>query len=73
MREYLEEDFVEEVTNRTGYPGRIWYLPHHAVIREDKTTTRLDLNSNNNSTCSELTRFEPEDPNLLPEPVLVLL
>ncbi|KRX38442.1 hypothetical protein T05_14190 [Trichinella murrelli] len=73
MREYLEEDFVEEVTDRTGYPGRMWYLPHHAVIREDKTTTRLDLNSNNNSICSELTRFEPEDPNLLPEPVLVLL
>ncbi|KRY64891.1 hypothetical protein T4A_10365 [Trichinella pseudospiralis] len=43
MREYLEEDFVEEVTDRTGYPGRIWYLPHHAVIREDKTTTKCRI------------------------------
>ncbi|KRX69756.1 hypothetical protein T06_5276 [Trichinella sp. T6] len=31
----MEEEFVEELMDRTGYPGRIWYLPHHAVIRED--------------------------------------
>ncbi|KRZ47685.1 hypothetical protein T02_710 [Trichinella nativa] len=43
MREYLEEDFVEEVTDRTGYPGRIWYLPHHAVIREDKITIKCRI------------------------------
>ncbi|KRZ68101.1 hypothetical protein T08_14324 [Trichinella sp. T8] len=33
--ENMEEEFLEEVTDRTGYPGRIWYLPHHTVIRED--------------------------------------
>ncbi|KRZ49688.1 hypothetical protein T02_9300 [Trichinella nativa] len=27
--------YERELTDRTGYPGRIWYLPHHAVIRED--------------------------------------
>ncbi|KRX26299.1 hypothetical protein T07_8519 [Trichinella nelsoni] len=43
MREYLEEDFVEEVTDRTGYPGRIWYLPHHAVIREDNIITKCRI------------------------------
>ncbi|KRZ82897.1 hypothetical protein T08_1935 [Trichinella sp. T8] len=42
MREYLE-DFVEEVTDRTGYPGRIWYLPHHAVIQEDKITIKCRI------------------------------
>ncbi|KRZ48485.1 hypothetical protein T02_5855 [Trichinella nativa] len=31
MQEYLEEDFVEEVTDKTGSPGRIWYLPQHAI------------------------------------------
>ncbi|KRY44476.1 hypothetical protein T03_11760 [Trichinella britovi] len=43
MREYLEEDFMEEVTDRTGYPGRIWYLLHHAVIREDKITIKCRI------------------------------
>ncbi|KRZ48027.1 hypothetical protein T02_431 [Trichinella nativa] len=33
MKEYLENEFVEEVNDVQGRPGGTWYLPHHTVLR----------------------------------------
>ena len=49
MREYdtiikgqLQQGIVEEVCQPDeGIPGRVHYLPHHAVVRKDKETTKV--------------------------------
>ncbi|KRX12340.1 hypothetical protein T07_9691, partial [Trichinella nelsoni] len=43
MKEYLENGFVEEVNDVQGQPGRTWYLPHHPVLREDKSSTKCRI------------------------------
>ncbi|KRZ75294.1 Gypsy retrotransposon integrase-like protein 1 [Trichinella papuae] len=43
MKEYLENGFVEEVNDVKGRPGRTWYLPHHTVLREDKSSTKCRI------------------------------
>ncbi|XP_003369740.1 zinc knuckle protein [Trichinella spiralis] len=43
MKEYLENGFVEEVNDVQGRPGRTWYLPHHTVLREDKSSTKCRI------------------------------
>ncbi|KRZ15249.1 hypothetical protein T11_16503 [Trichinella zimbabwensis] len=43
MKEYLENGFVEEVNDQKGRPGRTWYLPHHPVLREDKSSTKCRI------------------------------
>ncbi|KRZ81250.1 hypothetical protein T08_8345, partial [Trichinella sp. T8] len=35
--------FVEEVNDLQGRPGRTWYLPHHTVLREDKSSTKCRI------------------------------
>ncbi|KRZ49070.1 hypothetical protein T02_10471 [Trichinella nativa] len=39
MKEYLEEEFVEEVFHTHSQIGRTWHLPHHTIVREDKLST----------------------------------
>ena len=42
IREQMKSGIVETVTSPGGGPiGRVHYLPHHAVVREDKETTKL--------------------------------
>ncbi|KFD66953.1 hypothetical protein M514_20819 [Trichuris suis] len=36
----LSNGWVEEVNYGSGQTGKFWNLPHHAVFREDKTTTK---------------------------------
>ncbi|KRZ97647.1 hypothetical protein T08_3806 [Trichinella sp. T8] len=43
MKEYLENGFVEEVNDLKGRPGITWYLPHHTVLREDKSSTKCRI------------------------------
>ncbi|KHJ42896.1 hypothetical protein D918_06980 [Trichuris suis] len=40
MDAYVSNGWVEEVNYDSGQSGKIWNLPHHAVFREDKTTTK---------------------------------
>ena len=51
MKDQLEAGVVEEVST-TGEPGKTHYLPHRAVIREDKKSTKLrvvfDASAKNN-------------------------
>ena len=44
IREQIKNGVVEEVSEpETGEVGRVHYLPHHAVIRRDKETTKLRI------------------------------
>lgn len=41
MREYEELGHMQQVHNYENPPSRCYHLPHHAVIREDSTTTKV--------------------------------
>ncbi|KRX74233.1 hypothetical protein T06_14228 [Trichinella sp. T6] len=43
IKNYMERGWIEEAENKDGIPGKTWYLPHHAVYRNDKTTTRCRI------------------------------
>ena len=44
IRDQIEKGIVEEVHQPTsGEAGKVHYLPHHAVIRRDKETTKLRI------------------------------
>ncbi|CDW53743.1 RVT 1 and Peptidase A17 and DUF1758 domain contai ning protein [Trichuris trichiura] len=42
MNKYIRNGWVEK-TNQKGLEGRTWYLPHHMVVRHDKTSTRYRI------------------------------
>ena len=42
IHSYLEQGIVEKVENM-GDPGMVHYLPHRAVIREDKETSKVRI------------------------------
>lgn len=41
IKEQLEKGIIETVNEAEPAPGKVHYLPHHAVVRTDKTTTKL--------------------------------
>ncbi|XP_068708195.1 uncharacterized protein [Montipora capricornis] len=43
INEYLEKGFAEEVSDQTDENGTVRYLPHHAVFRDDKRTTKCRI------------------------------
>ncbi|KRY08681.1 hypothetical protein T12_3094 [Trichinella patagoniensis] len=42
----MEKGCIEEKKEMDGIPGKTWYLPHHAVYRDDGTSTRCRLYRN---------------------------
>ena len=43
IREQIQRGIVESVGTQTGTHNLVHYLPHHAVLREDKATTKLRI------------------------------
>lgn len=43
IADYKQQGIVEEVDDRECEPGRVHYLPHRGVIREDKETSKLRI------------------------------
>ena len=43
MKEYVEKEFAEEVPYENVEDRTTHYLPHHAVFRDDKKTTRCRI------------------------------
>ena len=41
FRNYLNEGIIEKVKDDSAIPGCVHYLPHRAVIRNDKETTKV--------------------------------
>ncbi|MEO0404760.1 MAG: hypothetical protein AAF193_07815, partial [Bacteroidota bacterium] len=40
MHQYLKDGHAREITEEDQQASKIYYLPHHPVFREDKTTTK---------------------------------
>ena len=40
MKQYIESGFMEKVTEQTE-PDLAFYLPHHPIIKEDRSTTKV--------------------------------
>ncbi|KRY16107.1 hypothetical protein T12_1042 [Trichinella patagoniensis] len=38
IENYMERGWIEETEKKDGIPGKTWYVPPHAVYRDDKTT-----------------------------------
>lgn len=43
MKDQLEKGVIEVVTDTTSSLNRTHYLPHHAVIQNDKSTTKIHI------------------------------
>ncbi|XP_003369489.1 hypothetical protein Tsp_04904 [Trichinella spiralis] len=43
LREYIDNGYVEEIGNLDGREGRTWYLPHRAVFKMDKNTSKCRI------------------------------
>lgn len=43
IEDQLEKGIIEVVPEEESQPTRVHYLPHHAVVRRDKTTTKLHV------------------------------
>ena len=41
IKEQLETGIIEAVDESEPAPGKVHYLPHHGIVRADKTTTKL--------------------------------
>ncbi|XP_077547597.1 uncharacterized protein LOC144159784 [Haemaphysalis longicornis] len=77
IRTYLEEGSAERVPPTDNVPrGRLYYMPHRAVIREDRSTTKVrivfDASSHENGAKSLNENLEA-GPNLNPDVVTLLL
>ncbi|XP_077536014.1 uncharacterized protein LOC144148339 [Haemaphysalis longicornis] len=77
IRTYLEEGSAERVPPTENVPrGRLYYMPHRAVIREDRSTTKVrivfDASSHENGAKSLNENLEA-GPNLNPDVVTLLL
>ncbi|KRY50560.1 hypothetical protein T03_1346 [Trichinella britovi] len=38
IKNYMEREWIDETEKKDGIPGKTWYLPPHAVYRDDKMT-----------------------------------
>ncbi|KRX37443.1 hypothetical protein T05_4064 [Trichinella murrelli] len=40
IKNYMEREWIDETEKKDGIPGKTWYLPPHAVYRDDKMTNK---------------------------------
>ncbi|XP_077548213.1 uncharacterized protein LOC144161022 [Haemaphysalis longicornis] len=77
IREYLKEGSAERVPPTKGQSSeRLYYMPHRAVIREDRTTTKVRIvfdASSNESGAKSLNENLESGPSLIPDVARLLL
>ncbi|KAL0150932.1 hypothetical protein M9458_053851 [Cirrhinus mrigala] len=80
IEDYVQEGICEDVPKENSQPKKAeaveYYLPHHAVIREDKTTTKLRVvfdASSHEEGCPSLNDCLLTGPNLNPNLLDVLI
>ena len=67
IKQQLKETIIERVTQAQDInPGRIHYIPHHAVVRADKETTKLRIVYDAPSNSPSLNDCLEKGPCLLP-------
>ena len=71
----IESGVVEEVPDEPPPVGKVYYIPHHCVIRPDRATTKLRVVLNASSSVSgpTLNQCLHKGPSLMPELVRILL
>lgn len=75
IQEYLAEGIVEEVPN-VETENQVYYLPHHPVIKENRTTTKLRIvfdASSHEKDSRSLNECLHTGPNLNPDLLSVLI
>jgi len=76
METYLQLNHMSEISENLPPPGQVCYLPHHGVLREASTSTRLRVVFNGswrNSRGFTLNQYLSTGKNLLPPLADVLL
>ncbi|KRY95932.1 hypothetical protein T4B_1405 [Trichinella pseudospiralis] len=43
LKDYLDNNIIEEIDKDKGKEGNIWYLPHRMVVRDDNSTTKFRI------------------------------
>ena len=70
ITEYMKNDWAERVTNKNNSSDeRVYYMPHRAVYRDDKETTKIRVVFNASSKIKDyysLNEFVYAGPNLNP-------
>ncbi|KRZ65356.1 hypothetical protein T10_2495, partial [Trichinella papuae] len=62
LREYIDNGYVEEVESLEGREGKTWYLPHHAVFKMDKNTSKCRIVFDGSHRCEGVSLNERLDP-----------
>lgn len=77
ITDYLQQGICEDVTENTAaeeHPETVkYYMPHHAVLREEKATTKLRVVFDASSGCPSLNDCLLTGPNLNPNLLDVLI
>ena len=75
MKDQLEKGILEYVPDEPPDVGECYYIPHHAVLREDHSTTKLRVvyDASSKIVGPSLNNCLHEGPSLLPELIKVLL
>ena len=77
MEDYLQQGIVEEVIEGECSTSNLkYYLPHHAVLREDKLTTKMRVvfdASSHEAGCPSLNNCLLTGPNLNPDLLGILI
>lgn len=51
IKDQLAKGIIEAVPNEKNQPAMVHYLPHHIVVRQDKTTTKLRIAYDASAKC----------------------
>ncbi|KRX40365.1 hypothetical protein T05_3210 [Trichinella murrelli] len=62
LREYIDNGYVEEIGNLDGREGRTWHLPHRAVFKMDKNTSKCRIIFDGSHRCEGVSLNERLDP-----------
>ncbi|KRY10274.1 hypothetical protein T12_5486 [Trichinella patagoniensis] len=62
LQEYIDNGYVEEIGNLEGREGRTWHLPHRAVFKMDKNTSKCRIIFDGSHRCEGVSLNKRLDP-----------
>ncbi|KRZ85899.1 hypothetical protein T08_16437 [Trichinella sp. T8] len=62
LQEYIKNRYVEEIGNLGGREEKIWYLPHHAVFKMEKNTSKCRIVFDGSHLCGGVSLNERLEP-----------
>ncbi|XP_057292560.1 uncharacterized protein LOC130621273 [Hydractinia symbiolongicarpus] len=66
IKQQKRDGIIEQVTEPPPPPGKVRYLPHHYVLKEDKSTTKVRIVYDASSNSPSLNDCLEKGPSLLP-------